>query len=230
MTEAQWLKAKTLALLLRCLYEQFHLNRGQGGRRKLRLFACGLARCVWLMVPDGACIKTVAACEDFADGLIDEKKMTRQWQEFKAEQRTVSCSPWGALDLSRKILRANHWGKNGVLLSAAASETRRVETEWLQEAGADVQVRRDQDADLKRRQIALLRHLVGNPFRPYPAPDDWPSTVVQLARAFRNGEHCGFALHDALLDAGHAELAQHIRDEKEHPRGCWVFDLLLRKA
>ncbi len=36
---------------------------------------------------------------------------------------------------------------------------------------------------------------------------------------------------DALLEAGHPELAEHFRDAKEwHPKGCWVVDLLLGKT
>jgi hypothetical protein len=40
------------------------------------------------------------------------------------------------------------------------------------------------------------------------------------------GEDRSFALHDALLEAGHAELADHFR-AKDHPKGCWVLDLIL---
>jgi hypothetical protein len=77
-------------------------------------------------------------------------------------------------------------------------------------------------------QCILLRHIIGNHFRPYPAPDHWPSTVVQLAHALYNGQDCTFALHDALLEAGHAELAEHFK-ERWHPKGCWVVDLILGK-
>ena len=45
----------------------------------------------------------------------------------------------------------------------------------------------------------LLRHSIGNPFRPYLAPDHWPTAVFQLASASSDGQDCGFALHDALL-------------------------------
>jgi len=55
----------------------------------------------------------------------------------------------------------------------------------------------------------------------------WPTTVIQLADALSNGQDCGFALHDALLDAGHSQLAEHFRQEQTHPKGCWVLDLLL---
>jgi hypothetical protein len=77
-------------------------------------------------------------------------------------------------------------------------------------------------------QCGLLRHIFGNPFRPYPAPASWPSTIVQLAVALYNGQDCSFALHDALLEAGHGELAEHFK-EKDHPKGCWAVDLLLGK-
>lgn len=79
------------------------------------------------------------------------------------------------------------------------------------------------------RHANLLRHIIGNPFRPYPAPKHWPSTVVQLAEALYNGQDCCFALHDALLDAGHPELADHFRQEQWHPKGCFALDLILDK-
>jgi len=79
------------------------------------------------------------------------------------------------------------------------------------------------------KNTLLLRHIIGNPFRPYAAPDHWPSTVIQLADALYNGHDCTFALHDALLEAGHPELAEHFKEEQLHPKGCWVLDLLLGK-
>jgi hypothetical protein len=78
-------------------------------------------------------------------------------------------------------------------------------------------------------QCNLVRHIFGNPFRPYPSPPSWPSTVVQLAESLYGGQDCAFALHDALLEADHAELAEHFREEKSHPKGCWVVDLILGK-
>jgi len=77
-------------------------------------------------------------------------------------------------------------------------------------------------------QAHVVRHLIGNPFRPYPAPPFWPAFVVALADALYNGQSCHDPLHDALLEAGHPELAEHFRD-KEHPKGCWALDLILGK-
>jgi hypothetical protein len=61
------------------------------------------------------------------------------------------------------------------------------------------------------------------------APPSWPSTVVQFAGSLYAGQDCAFALHDALLEAGHAELAEHFREEKSHPKGWWVVDMILGK-
>jgi hypothetical protein len=102
-----------------------------------------------------------------------------------------------------------------------------------------------------RVQADLLRHIVGNPFRP-PAAVHCPSHVLQLAEAQYAGNDCLFALHDALLDSGHVELAEHLDpnptpkprpasamdifsrtemhcEDKHHPKGCWALDLILAK-
>lgn len=80
------------------------------------------------------------------------------------------------------------------------------------------------------KECSALRHIIRNPFRlPLALPDHWPSSVVQLATALYDGKDCSFALHDALLEAGHVEFSVHFR-EKEHPKGCWAMDLILGKA
>jgi hypothetical protein len=38
--------------------------------------------------------------------------------------------------------------------------------------------------------------------------ESWPTTVIDLARAYAKDEDCGFALHDALLEAGKTEEAK----------------------
>lgn len=74
----------------------------------------------------------------------------------------------------------------------------------------------------------LLRHIVGNPFRPVPPLERPSTTLSQLAEAVYAGESCAFALRDALLDAGHADLAEHFQHDG-HPKGCWAVDVLLSK-
>ncbi len=133
---------------------------------------------------------------------------------------------------------------------------------------------KDQQAD---------RDIVGNPFRPiiensltpgsyYQRQGDgngltkvWDqrrapegSIIFKLAQALYDGVLCSYALHDALEEAGHGELAGHFADEEllvckrdcgnrhhprcklangdgrikrvhNHPKGCHVVDLIFGK-
>jgi hypothetical protein len=84
-------------------------------------------------------------------------------------------------------------------------------------------------------QIALLRDLFGNPFRPVALDSAWlTSDVLALARGIY--EEKAFdrmpILADALQDAGcdNDTVLSHCRTEQMHVRGCWVLDLVLGKA
>lgn len=79
-------------------------------------------------------------------------------------------------------------------------------------------------------RCSLFRDNIDNPLRTYPAPTSCPSAVVTLAEAMYAGEDCSFALHDALLEAGHPELAEHFQKERWHPKGCRAVDLVLGKS
>ena len=89
------------------------------------------------------------------------------------------------------------------------------------------------DAEEERMRsdvAAVFRHVAGNPFRRPWVSEACPSDVVHLAEAMYAGQDCHhYALHDALLEAGHEELAEHFR-EPGHPKGCWALDLILGKS
>lgn len=83
-------------------------------------------------------------------------------------------------------------------------------------------------------QAALLREIVGNPFR-LPAIDPlwlaWnDGTVAKMARSIH--DEGAFdrmpILADALEDAGctNPDILSHCRGPNDHVRGCWVIDLL----
>ncbi len=55
----------------------------------------------------------------------------------------------------------------------------------------------------------------------------WPANVVALAEAMAAGQDCWYALHDALLEAGHPDLAEHFRTPG-HLDGCPVLERILR--
>jgi hypothetical protein len=92
-----------------------------------------------------------------------------------------------------------------------------------------------QDAE-RREQAALLREIIGNPFRP-------PSALSAAVRAWNDGTVVAIArpiyddraydrlpiLADALEDAGLSDdtVLSHLRSPGPHVRGCWALDLVL---
>jgi hypothetical protein len=88
-------------------------------------------------------------------------------------------------------------------------------------------------ADEPLCQIALLRDIFDNPFRPVAFLPEWcTSTTVSIARQMYDArEFCAMPiLADALQDAGcnDQNILNHCRDTTvPHVRGCWVVDLVL---
>ena len=74
--------------------------------------------------------------------------------------------------------------------------------------------------------VPNTRDLLAREPRP-TVPASWPAIVVQLADALYHGEDCSFALHDALLEAGHPDLADHFNQGTRHSMMCWALDLIL---
>jgi hypothetical protein len=92
------------------------------------------------------------------------------------------------------------------------------------------------DPSTRPRQAALLRELVGNPFRERDVLDPawlaWnDGAVLMVATAAYEGRDLSalFLVADALEDAGctDAELLSHLREPGPHVRGCWAVDHIL---
>jgi hypothetical protein len=83
-------------------------------------------------------------------------------------------------------------------------------------------------------QAALLRDVVGNPFRCASVGSSFvTANVLSIARAIyadRAFDRLPI-LADALEDAGcdQADILEHCRGPGPHVRGCWVVDLVLGK-
>jgi hypothetical protein len=86
-------------------------------------------------------------------------------------------------------------------------------------------------------QCELIRELIGNPFRPTQARDEswcnWNDGCVRKMAAAVETENRWQdlpILADALEDAGcdDHEILAHCRSDKEHRRGCWVVDMILK--
>lgn len=184
--------------------EMLAFLRGRASLRKLRLFACACCRRIWERLPDACC----RAAVDVMERRADEQVTPPEVQEAIAAVERVERAADGPARMAARAV-ATAWSTTEHSRSAAARAAAEPERERAWQAG-------------------LLREIFGNPFRPFPVPPSWPSTITALAAAFYEGEDCHYALADALMEAGYAELAEHFR-EAGHPKGCWALDAILVK-
>ncbi|MBY0524953.1 MAG: hypothetical protein K2R98_16225 [Gemmataceae bacterium] len=213
MTEAEWLTAAEPAPMLEYL-------TGKLSERKARLFAAAVCRLVWPLLTDERNRAAVEVAERYADGT--------------ATARQIAAAHTAAAEALNATRQHSNWAPYWTTSNRAASTVFDVCVGAVEAAcRAAIADRADRVAAYNEaqsagcsEQAALLRHIVGNPFRRLVPPDHWPSAIPALAQALYNGEDCAFALHDALLDAGHADLAMHFQ-ERAHPRGCWALDAIL---
>ena len=83
-------------------------------------------------------------------------------------------------------------------------------------------------------QADLLRHIFGNPFKPFTLNHFWlTSTVIALAQQMYESRDFSAMpiLADALQDAGcdNNEILLHCHGPGPHVRGCFLIDVLLGK-
>lgn len=233
MTEAEWLACKEPGRMLQFLQK---VGQGSGliatmlaylrgspttkppivpvGSRKLRLFACACCRQVWPALTDERSRKAVEAAERAAEGIAKRGELTKARAAAREAAQRLPGVPGAAAA----------WQATWKALPAAVRTASRAAARQAARVTAD----RGAFAAARRQQADLLREIVGNPFRTFAVPLQWPPTVLELAQSLYAGGHCAFALHDALLETGHTEFAEHFVGQ-EHPKGCWVLDLLLGK-
>lgn len=200
--------------------------------RKLRLFGCACCRRVWHLLDDVA-RQGVELAERYADGQARLHDLVARRTAIVAKV-APSSRPSTAPDAQARwtvySLLSNRIAETlgNVHVGAAEAAANEADRAGGRVGPARVAFYDEAVQTGTTAQAELLRHLI----QPFPGPAtsaDWPGQVTQLADALYHGADCGFALHDALLDSGHPDLAEHFRD-REHPRGCWVVDLLLGKG
>jgi hypothetical protein len=227
MTRDQWLLCKNPDKMLAFARG----NRDRISNRKLRLFAASCCRQVWDLLGDERSRRAVEAAERWAEGSATRQEIEEA--ASNASQVTYYSGLWQDLHhaednahTAAELAAAYSVG----VASQTTNQAARLTAEYVVHAMTWKATRGLSDGRTGPARTVvcdLFRHIVGNPFRRYPP--SWPLTVVQLAESLYAGQDCAFALHDALLEAGHAELAEHFREEKSHPKGCWVVDPILGK-
>jgi len=236
MTEADWLVSPAPDALLAFL-------EGRVSDRKFRLFACACCRRIHHLLTERSCRRAIDVAERFADGaasveelnaaftaaqhakpLFTDANWAAAWtaapNAVQAASETAAQAAQSVANIASKAVKDSAWA---AVCAGAPEESRSAAWTRFESVSADAR-----HAD-ELEQAVLLREMVGNPFRPAGDAPSWSSTIVQLAEALYCGEDCAFAMHDALLEDGHTELAGHFQVAR-HPRGCWAVDRILGKS
>jgi hypothetical protein len=256
-TEADWLVCPSPMPMLEALQAD-----GKVSERKLRLFACACSRriahlgeSVLLQTP-GQTPRIIEVAERFADGLADAVELEAVRIEISQEdlwgrsniRDAVGASAYAAavpdVDGSWGASRATEKAVEAVVLQARGTCGPDTGEDAEQVCPVSPWEVGDLAQSVERyEQAALLRDLLGNPFRQKPRIDpSWLSwnggTVVRLAAAAYEervlpagtldvGQLAALAV--ALEEAGctDPDLLGHLRGPGPHARGCWAVDLVL---
>jgi hypothetical protein len=212
MTGADWLGRNDPGPMLNFL-------RGKASERKLRLFAYACCRPIRHLLVDERSRAAVEMVERLADQAAGEiERRNARHAAHVARSQVPRPVRWAAR-AAYGITHGNAWD--------AAYDA------WHYAVDPG-------NLDTARHvaaQAALLREIVGNPFRPVTIHPTWvwwnDGTIAKLAEAIyeeRASDRLPI-LGDALEEAGctSEELLSHCRAGGEYVRGCWAVDLLLGK-
>jgi hypothetical protein len=241
MTEAEWLASTDLFAMLEYLKEKAFsvhhadtMSQYQASERKLRLFGCACCRKVWHLIPNWECRSAIEVVEKVLDGTLPIERLREvSWSVYKYRGRF--CTGFFGSDYRSAEQRARDgdptFAPERFAARIAALDERDL---WV---GIIAAVRERAWDEMKLFQIAVLRDVLGNPFRLVTVDSTWltwnDGTVPKLAQAIY--EERRFAdlpiLADALEEAGctNDDILSHCRAQTEHVRGCWVVDALLGK-
>ncbi len=260
MTEGEWFACVRPGSMLRSLIARWLARQKRGAEvdfERLRLFACACCRRAWDIL-DQEHRQSVELIEDFvrtrapnglraarrvrwAAGNRASSEVSQAYRDFPAghparlqawARNVASSAVWQAAD-RRPTLAAFCHSEVAQAVAIVRQAQGLTGADRLVNDGRGRFVSPDELA----AQAALLRDIVGNPFRSVTVRPAWllwgGGTVGSLARAVY--DESAFdrlpILADALEEAGcdDADVLSHCRGPGEHVRGCWVLDLLLGK-
>lgn len=222
MTESQWLASTEPKKLLKYLHKR-------SSERKRRLFAVACCRRAWQHFKGGVCHGCLQTAEQYADGLTSGAELLQA--ETEALEAFTLCRDAGdepGTAATDAVYAATCSGVGWDFAEVASSRT---------VAAVVAATSRDQAKAAKAAevaaQVALVRDVFGNPFRPVKLNPQWlTATVTAIARGIYDDRSFSQLpiLADALQDAccDRDELLSHFRDPAAtHVRGCWALDLAL---
>lgn len=215
MTEAEWLAGSTPEELLDIVE-----GLGEDSIRKDRLLLAGCCRRVVSLMTHPHSRRAVEMVELAADESVSEEecgKALERARQLVGRRRIPKTAAFSAA-------RAAACGIESLREAACAAAT----------AAGRASASPGGFQQEQQAQVALIRDIYGNPFRPVAADPSWrTSTVDSLARQMYESRDFSPMpiLADALQDAGceNPDVLDHCRGPGPHARGCWVVDLLLGK-
>lgn len=205
MTEAEWLTCTAVQRMRRFLMQ------ANASERKMRLFACACCREIWHSLTDERSRNAVEVAERFADDEETERELARVATAALEASADVADDPASAPPFAAAAwtVASGAYMAAGYGSAAAAATT---------------------SAD-PTKQPAILREIVGNPFR---RPQSIPPRASQVTReAQLIYDERAYArlpvLADMLEEVGihDVDLLDHLRDSGPHVRGCWALDHVL---
>jgi hypothetical protein len=237
MTEAEWLAGEDPAPLL-----EWARGGGGPGDRKLLLFLCACGRRLGPLLTDERSLEAIRVVERFADSAATKGEVMQALQGAEAAMEDFKDADdvdphlgaaIAAHDIAWSAASGVDIGFVAGLANAAAEAAATASTDAMPEVTREAW----ESARLaeKAGQAALLREVLGNPFRPAAVDPAWRTpSVLALARAIDQGPAFERMpqLADALAEAGCGDPAvlSHGRSPAGHVRGCWLVDALLGRA
>lgn len=236
MTESEWLTSTRLKSLT-----DYLLRERVVSQRKLRLYAIACCRRVEHLFGSPGLThhelrKALDAAERFAEGAIKPRTLNvwrnRAWEALGADFQPTDSAANRAADAVVRVCQTT-----SAFLPAASSTVEALA--FAADAVKDSPTWRAAYELARRTVFALLRDVVGNPFRPLPAFDPaWLTANGGLPGRIATGiyEERRFdelpILADVLDDAGCTanEIQKHLRGLGPHDRGCWALDVILNRT
>jgi hypothetical protein len=233
MNEQQWLASDDPREMLEYLEEH-------PSDRKLRLFAVACCRRFWShLAQDEVSRQAVEVAEQFAEGALTDRDCLGRASYAIRPERATDPVLRAVRDTARAAVEwmagyaATNACHEAFLLAGRAADAE------AQERGASTAKARAAERDAmdaeRERQVASIRCIFGNPFRPVAVEASWrTSDVLLLARGI--DEEQAFdrlpILADALQDAGctNDDVLNHLRHGADHVPWCWALNLVLGKS
>jgi hypothetical protein len=224
MTEADWFSRPTPVVLVRHLAA----HPGLVSQRKWRLFGVACLRRLLPLLRQEVSRTALEVAERLADGQVTSEEAARAARAVADHQTSNPLTSSIDTYLGSSICTLCKIPLRTSDLEAVVNYT--FALAWF--------VNRNKvPHNESNAQAGLLRDIVANPFRPVQIERAWliwnEGLVPTLAQAIyheRTFDRLPI-LADALEDAGCDDLTMltHLRDERDHVRGCWVLDRLLAK-